>query len=392
MNNKAKLNGASSHWMAESGLLDLFFFLGPTQELVFDQYTALSGRPQLPQAFAIGYHQCRWNYNTEQDALSVDAKFDEFGIPYDVLWLDIEHTDGKRYFTWDNVKFPNPIEMQKTLNAKGRKMVTIIDPHIKRDDNYYISKGAASKDLFVKNSDGTTTFNGHCWPGDSNWIDYTDQKGRDFWSDQFQFSKYKGSSPSLYTWNDMNEPSVFTGPEVTMQKDLIHSGNVEHRDVHNVYGMLQHRSTFEGHLKRSESKDRPFILSRAFFIGTQRYGAIWTGDNMASWEHLQASVPMLLSIGTAGITFAGADVGGFFLNPDAELLVRWYQIGSLQPFFRAHAHIDTKRREPWLFGEPYTTLIREAVVRRYKMLPYIYSLFEESSRNGSPIMRSLYLT
>jgi alpha 1,3-glucosidase len=187
----------------------------------------------------------------------------------------------------------------------------------------------------------------------------------------------------------MNEPSVFTGPEITMPKDVIHHGNVEHRDIHNAYGMLLHRSTFEGHLKRSNNQDRPFILSRAFFVGTQRYGCIWTGDNTGEWSHLEASIPMLLSIGIAGITNAGADVGGFFLNPDGELILRWYQIGSLQPFFRAHAHIDTKRREPWLYGEPYMSLMKEAVERRYRLLPYIYTLFEESSRTGNPVMRSM---
>jgi alpha 1,3-glucosidase len=378
---------ASSHWMAESGIVDLFVFQGPTQQDLFDQYTALTGRPQLPQKFSVGYHQCRWNYNTEQDALEVDSKFDEHDIPYDVLWLDIEHTNGKRYFTWDNEKFPNPKEMQDTLARKGRKMVTIIDPHMKADDDYYVTKNAKPKDIFVK-KDGKD-FEGHCWPGGSYWIDYTNPEARKYWAEQFLFKNYVGSTPNLYTWNDMNEPSVFTGPEITMPKDVLHFGDVEHRDVHNAYGMLFHRSTFEGHLLRSEGKDRPFILSRAFFIGTQRYGCIWTGDNTGDWKHLEASIPMLLSIGISGITNAGADVGGFFYNPNGELMVRWYQIGALQPFFRAHAHIDTKRREPWLYGEPYTTLMGQAVERRIKMLPYIYTLFEESSRTGNPIMRSM---
>jgi alpha 1,3-glucosidase len=377
-----------SHWMAESGILDLFVFEGPTQQDVFDQYTKLTGRPQLPQKFSVGYHQCRWNYNSEDDALEVDSKFDENEIPYDVLWLDIEHTDGKRYFTWDNDKFPNPVEMQETLARKGRKMVTIIDPHMKADDDYYVTKNARPKNIFVKTKEDKD-FEGHCWPGGSYWIDYSNPEARKYWAEQFKFENYKHSTPSLYTWNDMNEPSVFTGPEITMPKDVLHHGKIEHRDIHNAYGMLFHRSTYEGHLLRSDNKDRPFVLSRAFFVGTQRYGCIWTGDNTGDWKHLEASVPMLLSIGISGITNAGADVGGFFLNPDGELLLRWYQIGSLQPFFRAHAHIDTKRREPWLFGEPYTSLMGKAVERRFRMLPYIYTTFEESSRTGNPIMRSM---
>lgn len=198
--------GASTHWMSESGLVDLFFFLGPSQTDVFNSFTKLTGRPQLPQKFAVAYHQCRWNYNTEQDALDVDAKFDEHTIPYDVLWLDIEHTDGKRYFTWDKQKFPNPEEMQKTLSEKGRKMVTIIDPHIKKDSGYYVSQKANELDIFIKDKDGGL-YDGWCWPGDSNWLDYSNPKAREYWADLFEYSNYKGSTPSLYTWNDMNEVS-----------------------------------------------------------------------------------------------------------------------------------------------------------------------------------------
>ncbi|TPX67212.1 hypothetical protein SpCBS45565_g03933 [Spizellomyces sp. 'palustris'] len=378
----------STHWMAESGVLDLFVFVGSTPNDIFDSFTAITGRPTMPQHFATAYHQCRWNYMDEQDVADVNAGFEKHDIPYDVLWLDIEHTDGKKYFTWDKTKFPNPEIMQNNLAVNGRKMVTIIDPHIKRDDGYYITKEAREKGLFIKDKDGNE-FDGWCWPGSSSWIDYTDLAARQYWAEKFQFSEYKGSTPSLYTWNDMNEPSVFTGPEVTMPKDALHHGGVEHRDVHNVYGALLHRSTCEGHLLRSKNEDRPFVLSRAFFAGTQRYGAIWTGDNTAEWDHLAASVPMILSIGVAGVVFSGADVGGFFGNPEPDLLLRWYQVAAFQPFFRAHAHIDTKRREPWLFGEPYTSLIREAIRQRYRIMPYLYTLFWQSTQNGSPIMRPM---
>ncbi|KAJ3391269.1 hypothetical protein HDU92_009129 [Lobulomyces angularis] len=366
---KTRAKQTVTHWSAESGILDLFVMLGPTPREVSSQYTSLTGKPALPQLFAIAYHQCRWNYNDEADVKEVNAKFDEYEIPYDVLWLDIEHTDGKKYFTWD-------------------EMVTIIDPHLKKDDNYYVSKEAKALDLFVKNKDGGD-FEGWCWPGNSQWLDYTDPKARKFWAEQFKFESYKGSTSSLYTWNDMNEPSVFSGPETTMPKDNIHYEGWEHRDVHNVYGMLQQRATFEGHLLRSSNLDRPFVLSRAFFLGTQRYGAIWTGDNFAKWDHMEASVPMLLTIGVSGVTFSGADVGGFFGNPDPLLLLRWYQLAAFQPFFRAHAHIDTKRREPWIFGEPYTTLIRNAIRSRYRILPYLYTLNFEANQHGWPVMRPM---
>ncbi|CAI0428115.1 unnamed protein product [Linum tenue] len=377
-------------WMSEAGIVDAFFFAGLGPKDVVSQYTAVTGKPAMPQHFATAYHQCRWNYRDEEDVENVDAKFDEHDIPYDVLWLDIEHTDGKRYMTWDSVMFPHPEEMQKKLAAKGRRMVTIVDPHIKRDDNYYIHKEAAEKGYYVKDSSGKD-FDGWCWPGSSSYLDVLSPEVRMWFSDKFGFDSYKGSTPSLYIWNDMNEPSVFNGPEISMPRDALHFGGVEHRELHNAYGYFYHMATSNGLVKRGDGKDRPFVLSRAFFAGTQRFGSVWTGDNTADWDHLRASVPMILTLGLSGISFSGADVGGFFGNPEPELLVRWYQLGAFYPFFRAHAHQDTKRREPWLFGERNTKLIRQAIHVRYMLLPYFYTVFRESNTTGLPVMRPLWM-
>nr|XP_039248310.1 neutral alpha-glucosidase AB-like isoform X1 [Styela clava] len=377
------------HWMSESGIIDIFFFLGPTPHDVMNQYTSLTGMPYMPPHWAIAYHQSRWNYNDEEDVKSVDSGFDENDIPYDCLWLDIEHTDGKRYFTWDSKKFPNPEAMQNNIAAKGRKMVTIIDPHIKVDSGYHIYSQAQSKDLFVKNAHGSE-FQGWCWPGNSAYLDFTRADVRAWWASQFTSEFYKGSTPHLFTWNDMNEPSVFNGPEITMFKDNIHHGGWEHRHVHNLYGMYLQRATAEGQLVRSNGNERPFVLTRSFFTGSQRFGAMWTGDNTAEWSHLRYSVPMLLSVGLGGISHCGADIGGFFKNPDPELLTRWYQAAAYQPFMRAHAHIDTPRREPWLYDEIYKNTIRESLRRRYELLPYWYTLFYQSHKTGLPVMRPLW--
>lgn len=384
----ADVRGTAVHWFAESGVVDLFLFAGPTHAQVVQDHTALAGRPFLPPLWAVAYHQCRWNYNDEADVRAVDAGFEARDFPYDVIWLDIEHTDGKRYFTWDARKFPDPARMQEDLAARGHRTVVIIDPHIKVDKNYEVYADARAADLFV-HTHGGDTFEGWCWPGTSSYLDFVREDVRTYWAGRVQPEKYAGSTKHLFVWNDMNEPSVFNGPEVTMQKDCLHDhGRVEHRDVHNLYGQLQARATFEGLLAREP--ERPFVLSRAFFIGSQRYGAVWTGDNMARWDHLRATVPMLLSLGIAGITFAGADVGGFFGNPDAELLVRWYQAGAYQPFFRAHAHIETKRREPWLFDDASFRAMRAAVVERYALLPYVYTAFAVAAKRGWPVMRPLW--
>lgn len=379
-----------THFISESGVIDVFLFLGPGPKDVSRQFSKLTGVMPLPPLFGIAYHQCRWNYNDMEDVRQVDAGFDEHDIPYDVLWLDIEHTDGKKYFTWDPHKFSDPKGMIEGLSKKGRKMVTIIDPHIKKDDGYKVYKEAKDNGYFVKNKDGND-YEGWCWPGASYYLDFLNPVVRDYWAKHFRFDEYEGSTKDLFVWNDMNEPSVFNGPEVTMYKDCKHFGELEHRDIHNIYGFYHHASTFKGLMDRSEGKIRPFLLTRSFFVGSQRYSAVWTGDNMADWAHLQISIPMMLSLSVSGIPMVGADVGGFFRNPDEELLVRWYQTGAFSPFFRAHAHLDCRRREPWLFSDDTKRRIRNAIRKRYRLLPFWYTVFREHELTGLPVMRPMWL-
>uniref|UniRef100_A0A8C0EKT8 Glycoside hydrolase family 31 N-terminal domain-containing protein n=1 Tax=Bubo bubo TaxID=30461 RepID=A0A8C0EKT8_BUBBB len=377
-------------WMSESGIIDVFLLMGPTPFDIFKQFAQLTGTQALPPLFSLGYHQCRWNYEDEQDVKAVDAGFDEHDIPYDVIWLDIEHTDDKRYFTWDKKKFQNPRKMQEHLRKKKRKLVVIVDPHIKVDPMYTLYSEAKDKGYFVKDRNGQD-FEGICWPGSSCYLDFTSPEVRKWYADQFAFKTYKGSTNILFVWNDMNEPSVFKGAELTMQKDAVHYNNWEHREVHNLYGFYQQMATAEGLIRRSSGKERPFVLTRSFFAGSQKYGAVWTGDNTAEWGYLKISIPMLLTISMAGISFCGADVGGFIGDPEPELLVRWYQAGAYQPFFRGHSNMESKRREPWLFGKKNTQIIREAIRERYVLLPYLYTLFYRAHTAAEPVMRPLWV-
>ncbi|XP_055018231.1 neutral alpha-glucosidase C isoform X2 [Boleophthalmus pectinirostris] len=378
------------HWLSECGVIDCRILLGPQPKQVFSQYAQLTGFQSLPPLFALGYHQCRWNYDDEADVKAVDAGFDRHKIPYDVIWLDIEHTDGKRYFTWDPVHFPKPTELQRHLQKKKRKLVVISDPHIKLDPDWSLFLEARDSGHFVKDREGQI-FRGCCWPGESCYLDFTNPATRAWYSRCFSLSNYKGSTSLLFVWNDMNEPSVFDGPEQTMPKDAVHSGGWEHRDLHNLYGFYQHMATAEGLLTRSGGQHRPFVLTRSFFAGSQRFGAIWTGDNVATWDYLKISIPMVLSLSVAGIAFCGADVGGFVQDPDPELLVRWYQAGALTPFFRGHSAKETKRREPWLFGEEVTAAIRDIIQQRYQLLPYWYTLFYWAHTVGQPPLRPLWV-
>ncbi|MBE7182765.1 MAG: glycoside hydrolase family 31 protein, partial [Terriglobus roseus] len=372
-----------THWFSEAGLLDAFVFLGPSPADVSQAYGALTGYTQLPQSFAVAFHLCRWNYVSDTDVIDVDRRMDKHSIPYDVIWLDIEYTDAKKYFTWDPLTFVDPQRMHRTLGERDRKLVAIIDPHIKNTPDYPVVDELKSKGLAVLNKD-RNIYEGWCWPGSSHWIDAFNPKAIEWWKSLFSYQRFAGTFKNTFIWNDMNEPSVFNGPETTMPKDNIHHGGWEHRDVHNVNGLTFVNATYHALLHRDDSDKksgprRPFVLTRSFFVGSQRMGAMWTGDNLAEWSHLKASIPMILNQGVSGFPFSGADVGGFFGNPSKELLTRWYQAGAFYPFFRAHAHIDTRRREPYVPGEPWTSIMTRALRLRYSLLPAWYTAFHEAS-------------
>ncbi|OAR05923.1 hypothetical protein LLEC1_05391 [Akanthomyces lecanii] len=389
---KAGKTNTETHWISESGLLDVFVFLGPTPQDLTRTYGELTGYSAMPQEFAIGYHQCRWNYISDDDVKDVDRKMDKFKIPYDVIWLDIEYLDDRKYFTWDPHSFTDPTGMGKQLEEHSRQLVVIIDPHIKKLDGYPIYDQLKSQDLAVYDKEGKV-YEGWCWPGSSNWIDCFNPKAIEWWKTLYKYENFVGTAENTFIWNDMNEPSVFNGPETTMPKDNIHFGQWEHRDIHNINGLTFHNATFEALKTRKKGElRRPFVLTRSFYSGSQRLGAMWTGDNQATWEHLAASIPMVLNQGISGFPFAGADVGGFFGNPSKDLMARWYQAGAFYPFYRGHAHIDSRRREPYLLGEPYTGILTQALRLRYALLPSWYTAFFQANRDGSPIVRPMYWT
>ena len=188
------------------------------------------------------------------------------------------------------------------------QMVAIVDPHIKNSD-FRIANDAKNLDILIKSADGKD-FTGFCWTGNSVWVDFFNPKSLAWWKDMFTFKVWADSAKNLFIWNDMNEPSVFDGPEITVHKDALHYGGWENRDVHNINGMLFHKATSDALIAREKPERRPFVLSRSFFTGSQRYGAIWTGDNMGTWDHLAGETAMILSNNIGGMSFCGGEPAG----------------------------------------------------------------------------------
>ena len=203
-------NDQSTQWMSETGVIDLFFLPGVSPRELLDSYTQLTSRAQFPPFFALGYHQSRWNYLDERDVLGVSSKFESLDFPLDVVWLDIEHTAGKKYFTWDRNNFPNSEKMVGQLASHGHKLVTIVDPHVKKETGYAIYDQLRQLDYFLRTPAGEV-FEGWCWPGTSSYPDFTDGRVREWWGNQFAYANYAGTSRFVYTWNDMNEVGQIQG-------------------------------------------------------------------------------------------------------------------------------------------------------------------------------------
>ncbi|KAL3818347.1 hypothetical protein ACJIZ3_004252 [Penstemon smallii] len=359
-------------------------FASPTDVLA--SFSRAVGTIFMPPKWSLGYHQCRWSYDSDARVREIARTFREKDIPCDVIWMDIDYMDGFRCFTFDQERFSDPKSLVEDLHQNGFKAIWMLDPGIKKEDGYFVYDSGSEKDIWIQTADGKP-FVGEVWPGPCVFPDYTQSKARSWWAN---LVKDFISSGVDGIWNDMNEPAVFKTVTKTMPESNIHRGDAElggyqkHSHYHNVYGMLMARSTYEG-MKLGNEEKRPFVLTRAGFVGSQRYAATWTGDNLSTWEHLHMSISMVVQLGLSGQPLSGPDIGGFAGNATPKLFGRWMGVGSMFPFCRGHSETDTIDHEPWSFGEECEEVCRIALRRRYRLLPHIYTLFYMAHTRGIPV-------
>jgi alpha-glucosidase len=382
---------------AAGGPIDYYVMAGPTPKEVVSAYAWLTGPAPLPPLWAFGFQQCRYSYMSEAEVRAVARRLRDERIPCDVIWLDIDFQDRNRPFSVDTRTFPHLAEMIADLRGDGFKVVPITDLHIARtprDDTYAPYASGLAGDHFLRAANGSV-FHGQVWPGACVFPDFTRADTRAWWGGLYGPFRDMGAAGF---WNDMNEPALFKTPTKTMPLDVVHriddpdfpSRITDQREIHNVYGMLNSRATFEG-LLALEPKKRPFVMTRASYAGGHRYAVTWTGDNSSTWNHLRLSTPMLLSLGLGGFVFAGDDLGGFDGSPSADLLTAWLMLGMFNPIARDHTAKGTRPQEPWVHGAEHTAIRRRYIEERYRLLPYNYTLAEEASRTGVPMMRPLFM-
>jgi alpha-glucosidase len=390
-----KTLGDTFQYRAEGGPADIYLLYGPSAKHVLESYAWLTGPTPLPPVWALGFQQSRYSYASQAKVLEIADRLRKDSIPSDAIYLDIDYQDKDRPFTVNKESFPDLAGMVETLHREGFHVVAITDLHIADvpGQSYAPFDSGVAGDHFVKNADGSL-YAGPVWPGPSVFPDFTQQHARVWWGGLYkQFTKIGIDG----FWNDMNEPSVFNSLK-TMPDSVVHRidepgfapRTATHREIHNVYGMENSRATYDGQLALKPDV-RPFVLTRATYAGGQRYAATWTGDDSATWNHLRLTTSMLKNLGLSGFSLAGADVGGYAGTPSPELLTKWIEISAFQPIDRDHAEKGTGDHEPWANGPEQEEIRRQYIQERYKLLPCLYTVMEEGTRTGLPLLRPVFL-
>lgn len=362
-----------------------------TPQIVVEKLAELTGYPFMPPMWSVGYHQSKYSYFPQQNVLDIANEFRSRQIPGEVIWMDIDYMNGFRNFTFNGGAFPNPAQLNSDLDAIGFQAVWMANCGIKVDGGYDAFQQVDALGLAVQRSN-RSQYRADVWPGLSVWPDFTMQATRDWWAGRIADFASIGIDG---IWNDMNEPAVFNVGSKTMPDDNWHRADADlggpgvHRKYHNIYGMQMSRATRDGMLQAFPDK-RPFVLTRAGYIGGQRYAAMWTGDNNANWYHVDVSIQNILNIGLSGQPNSGPDIGGFNGDSGGLMYARWMGMGAMMPFARGHYGFSSLDREPWSYGSGTENTSRLALNRRYRLLNYFYTQFYESHVTGLPVSRPLF--
>lgn len=389
--------GKRVRFISEGGFIEFFAFSSNSHSSLISTYTTLTGRPLFVPEFALGFHQGRWGYYSDIEVESVSKQLDDHLIPHETMWLSIDSLANKReFFTFSEDSLPNPERLFDNFAKGGRYIIVPVGPNLQAmNENYSAYKEAKEKDLLIKTKDNKIYY-GNSYPGKCAWPDFLNPKTPSWWESLFSYQSFKHSRPNMFVWSDYNQPVVFEDYEMTLERGLIHHNNIEEREVHNIHGHLISAAAYKGLVNRDQVHQRPFLLTTSYFAGTQKYSIVTVTGSSGNWDTLKSSVSLILQLGLCGHVYSGVDVGGYFDHPDHQLIARWYQVGAwVYPFFRTNCHHLGSHRDIYLLNNdenqsfPYE-VAREAVVDRYLLLPYWYTLAHKTHETGEPLIKPIW--
>lgn len=394
------------------GVLDFFVFTGPTPGHVVQQYQSVVGFPAMPPYWALGFHLCRYGYRTLNRTREVMENNIQAGIPLDVQWNDIDYMKNWNDFTYDKHTYAGLPDFVAKVHEGGRHYVMIFDPGVSGSEmpgTYPPFDEGLEMDVFVKNVTGGIVY-AKVWNNVSTvFPDFTHPNSSRYWTRQFR--RFHDAVPFDGAWIDMNEPSNFYNghkdgcprdqkverPPYVPGHDPLCSRTLcmsdlhyasSHYNLHSVYSQLEARATYRALVEIRQK--RPFIISRATSPGQGVWSGHWSGDILSSWEDMRLSIPNFLSFGMYGIPLAGADICGFAGNTTVELCARWQVLGAFYPFSRNHNNLNGKDQDPYSMGPEVVLATKNALIARYALLPYLYTLIYRSHVYGDTIARALF--
>uniref|UniRef100_A0A669DAE8 Alpha glucosidase 2 n=1 Tax=Oreochromis niloticus TaxID=8128 RepID=A0A669DAE8_ORENI len=385
-------------WRTIGGILDFYIFLGPDPGSVVQQYVDVVGYPAMPVYWALGYHLCRWGYDTSNSTWEVVKSMRNYGIPQDVQWNDIDYMDKFMDFTYESKKFDTLPDLVRDLHAHNQRYVMILDPGISStqpEGSYWPFDEGVKRGVFIKDAEGKTLI-GKVWPGLTAYPDFSDEVTHEWWYDNLKMFHNKVAFDGL--WIDMNEPSNFLDgstsgcPSNNLENPPYTPGrrlDLQQRShyKHTIHLGFMGSSAFSA-LKRIVAK-RPFVISRSTFPSQGMYSGHWLGDNRSQWKDLYTSIAGMLTFNLLGIPLVGADVCGFSEETQEELCVRWTQLGAFYPFTRNHNAISVKPQDPTAFSPLARTAMKEALLLRYSLFPVLYTLFHHAHVHGHTVARPI---
>ncbi|KAK2141238.1 hypothetical protein LSH36_1136g01048 [Paralvinella palmiformis] len=395
------------------GILDMYFFLGPTPEEVIQQYTMSVGTPVMPPYWALGFQLCRWGYTDLDHLKAAVGRMRLYDIPHDVQYGDIDYMDGYKDFTIDPVNFAGLPEYVQQLKSEGTRFVIILDPAISNTPSpgeYPPLDRGNAENVWVRDYTGSNPQEGQVWPGMVYFPDYTRSATEQWWTNECVLFKDELDYEGL--WIDMNEPANFVdgsdedppcrdnrfnnppyipivGDNLLWKKtlcmDTIQDLGMSY-NTHSLYGWSMAKQTLPA--VRSALGRRSIVFSRSTFPGAGQWGQHWLGDNWSQWYNLKASLIGVLDFNLFGMPYTGADICGFLGTPTEDLCRRWQQIGAFYPFSRNHNHESYPDQDPGMWPTVANDT-RNTLLIRYRLLPYLYTLFHKAHTTGGTVVRSL---
>ncbi|MCG8707958.1 glycoside hydrolase family 31 protein [Brenneria sp. 4F2] len=381
---------AYRRYQAEAGDLDYYLFLGSRVLDVTKAFVRLTGKTLFGPKWSLGYSGSTMHYTDAPDAQRQLMKFIELcrqhDIPCDSFQLSSGYTsiNNKRYvFNWNYDKVPQPEVMSKSFHDAGLKLAANIKPCLLQDHPKYAE--VARQGLFILDSESDAPERSSFWDDEGSHLDFTNPATVAWWQDNVTRQLLQKGIDS--TWNDNNEYEVWDG------EARCHGFGdpIAIKNIRPLMPLLMMRASLEAQ-QRFAPQLRPYLISRSGCAGMQRYVQTWSGDNRTNWQTLRYNTRMGVGMSLSGIYNVGHDVGGFSGDkPDAELFVRWVQNGVMHPRFTIHSWNDDHTvNEPWMYPEA-TPAIRNAIALRYRLLPYLYTLFWRASAEDEPMLRPTFL-